>query len=280
MERNWLQHCASKEQLEFFDEWGYLVVENALSEEQVEKMTVAIDRVDATERAAHGLKPHQTMTKFRTIVEDGLFLDLLDNDKAFPLAWDILGWNIQHYISHLIVYPPEAEGSEVNLGGWHQDGGRPVREMERPHPRLSYKVSFWFSDTRVPNSGAMRIIPGSHRFDEKPSQEAFDQPLHVEVAPGTAVLFDRRLWHARGVNTSDVTRKVIFIGYSYRWLRGLDYNNFPEEILDQCDPIRRQLMGDGVDVKGWWQPTDADVPLKTWIEAHRGKEHLVDISGL
>ena len=93
-------------------------------------------------------------------------------------------------------------------------------------------------------------------------------------------------WHqdggrpVRGVNTSDVTRKVIFIGYSYRWLRGLDYNNFPEEILAQCDPIRRQLMGDGVDVKGWWQPTDADVPLKTWIETHRGKEHLVDISGL
>tara|TARA_B100000886_G_C20425640_1_gene493847 strand:- start:31 stop:132 length:102 start_codon:yes stop_codon:yes gene_type:complete len=33
MERNWLQHCASKEQLDFFDEWGYLVIDNALSEE-------------------------------------------------------------------------------------------------------------------------------------------------------------------------------------------------------------------------------------------------------
>ena len=215
MERSWLQHCASKEQPDFFDEWSYLVVENALSEEQVEKMTVAINRVDA---AAHGLKPHQTMANFRTIVEDGLFLDLLDNDKVFPLAWYTLGWNIQHYISHLIVYPPEAERSEVHLGSWHQDGGRPVREMERPH--------------------------------------------------------------LRGVNMSDVTRKVIFIGYSYRWLCGLDYNNFPEERLTQCDPIRRQLMGDGVDVKGWWQPTDADVPLKTWIETRRGKEHLVDISGL
>lgn len=280
LEKNWLQHCATREQLDFFNEQGYLIVENALSEKQIKEMTKVIDRIDAAERAERDLKPHQTMTKFRTIVEDNLFLDLLDNDKVFPLAWDILGWNIQHYISHLIVYPPEPEGAEVNLGGWHQDGGRPVREMERPHPRLSYKVSFWFSDTRVPNSGAMRIIPGSHRFDEKPPQEMFDQPLHVEVAPGTAVLFDRRLWHARGVNTSDVTRKVIFIGYSYRWLRGLDYNNFPEEILAQCDPIRRQLMGDGVDVKGWWQPTDADVPLKTWIETHRGKEHLVDISGL
>ena len=236
LEKDWLQHCATREQLDFFNEQGYLIVENALSEAQVEEMTVAIDRVDAAERRALDLKPHQTMTKFRTIVEDNLFLELLDNDKVFPLAWDILGWNIQHYISHLIVYPPEPEGAEVNLGGWHQDGGRPVREMERPHPRLSYKVSFWFSDTRVPNSGAMRIIPGSHRFDEKPPQEVFDQPLHVEVAPGTAVLFDRRLWHARGFNTSDVTRKVIFIGYSYRWLRGLTTTTFPRKYWPSAIP--------------------------------------------
>jgi hypothetical protein len=30
----------------------------------------------------------------------------------------------------------------------------------------------------------------------------------------------------------------------------------------------------GVDIKGWWQPTDADVPLKTWITERRGEEYL------
>ena len=91
------------------------------------------------------------------------------------------------------------------------------------------------------------------------------------MEPGTAVLFDRRLWHSRGQNYSDVTRKVLFFGYSYRWLRGLDYNVMPPEMLAKCAPIRRQLLGDGVDIKGWWQPTDADVPLKTWLIAHRGE---------
>ncbi|MFT5086278.1 MAG: ectoine hydroxylase [Candidatus Latescibacterota bacterium] len=280
MEKNWLDHCATKEQLRQFDEEGYLVVEDALSPELVQGMAEAIDRLDAGEREAKGLKPEQTMSKFRVIVEDDLFLELLDNAKTFPLVWDILGWNVQHYISHLIVYPPEPEGAELQLGGWHQDGGRPVREMERPQPRLSYKTSFWFSDTRIANSGAMRIVPGSHKFDEKPPQDMLDHPLHVEVAPGTAVLFDRRMWHARGFNTSNVTRKVIFVGYSYRWLRGLDYNNMPEEVLAKCDPIRRQLLGDGVDIKGWWQPTDADVPLKTWIKEHRGEEYLLDVAPL
>ena len=86
LEKDWLQHCATREQLDFFNEQGYLIVENALSEAQVEKMAVAIDRVDAAERRALDLKPHQTMTKFRTIVEDNLFLELLDKDKVFPLA--------------------------------------------------------------------------------------------------------------------------------------------------------------------------------------------------
>jgi len=99
----------------------------------------------------------------------------------------------------------------------------------------------------------------------------------VQVKAGTAVLFDRRLWHSRGLNTSDVTRKVLFLGYSYRWLRGLDYNVIPDEILKKCDPIRRQLLGDGVDVKGWWQPTDDDVPLKGWLLDHKGKEYVEQI---
>ena len=218
------------------------------------------------------------LAKFRTVVEDDTFLDLLDNPKTFPLLWDILGWNIQLYISHLILYPPEQKGGEIRKGGWHQDGGCPVPEMERPHPRLSLKISYWLSDVHTPENGAMTIIPGSHKSNTRP--EACDNgkgTLPVCVKAGTAVLFERRMWHRRGINTSDVTRRVLFFGYSYRWLRGLDYNNLPEEILSKCDPIRRQLLGDGVDVKGWWQPTDEDVPLKGWLEEHRGEDYVASL---
>jgi ectoine hydroxylase-related dioxygenase (phytanoyl-CoA dioxygenase family) len=117
---------------------------------------------------------------------------------------------------------------------------------------------------------------------DKPAQrdpeEDPEGAIEIKVKPGTAVLFDRRLWHSRGFNYSNQTRKVLFFGYSYRWLRGLDYNVVPEEVLAKCDPIRRQLLGDGVDIKGWWQPTEEDVPLKTWIREHRGEEFLYDVS--
>lgn len=277
MDASWLQYCITDEQLKAFNDEGYLIVEDALSPERVDALNTIVDRIDAEERAKRGIEPHAVLSKFRVVADDDLFLELLDSPRTFPLLWDILGWNIQLYISHLITYPPEPpDVKRVRKGaGWHQDGGRPVQEMERPHPRLSLKISYWLSDVSKPDRGAMRIVPGSHKFDTRPPQSDPDGDpdgaIEVRVKPGTAVLFDRRLWHSRGQNYSDVTRKVLFFGYSYRWLRGLDYNVMPPEMLAKCDSIRRQLLGDGVDIKGWWQPTDADVPLKTWLIAHRGE---------
>ena len=280
MDASWLEYCATDEQRKAFNDTGYLIVEDAISQEMVDALEKVADRIDAEERAKTGLAPHKLLSKFRTVIEDDLLLELLDTKKVFPLLWDILGWNIQLYISHLIIYPPEPpDKPRVNKAAhWHQDGGRPIPEMERPHPRLSLKVSYWLTDVTHRDNGAMRLIPGSHQLDTLlPPSEPDSDPdgaMDLLVKRGTAVLFDRRMWHSRGWNFSDVTRKVLFMGYSYRWLRGLDYNLMPPEILAKCDPIRRQLLGDGVNIKGWWQPTDADVPLKTWIAKHRGEEFL------
>ena len=282
MDTSWLEYCATEEQLKAFNDEGYLIVEDAISSEMIDALEAVADRLDAEERAKTGLAPHKLLSKFRTVIEDDILLELLDNKKVFPLLWDILGWNIQLYISHLIMYPPEPPDTPrvTKAAHWHQDGGRPVPEMERPHPRLSLKVSYWLTDVTHRDNGAMRLIPGSHKLDTRPPNGDNDPDgdpegaMDLIVKRGTAVLFDRRMWHSRGWNFSDVTRKVLFMGYSYRWLRGLDYNLMPPEILEKCDPIRRQLLGDGVDIKGWWQPTDADVPLKTWIAEHRGEEYL------
>jgi len=272
--QEWLHNCATRQQLDTFNNDGYLVVEDALSPEMVQRLTQAVDRIGDEERERKDLDPHQMLDKFRVVIEDDIFLELLDWPKTFPLVWDILGWNIQLYISHLIIYPPEREKVELGTGGWHQDGGRPVREMERPQPRLSLKISYWLNDVDSPSNGAMQIIPGSHKLDALPPSSDLDDEhvLDLCVKAGTAVLFDRRMWHRRGLNTSNTSRKVLFFGYSYRWLRGLDFNLMPEDVLKKCDPIRRQLLGDGADIKGWWQPTEADVPLRTWLQEHRGQE--------
>jgi len=147
-----------------------------------------------------------------------------------------------------------------------------VIELERPAPRLSVKVAYWLTDTRGPERGAMEVIPGSHHLDAPPREAnlpGWNGKRLLEAAPGDVTIFDRRVWHRHGKNTSETVRKALFFGYSYRWLRPLDYREMPARLLRRCDPVVRQLLGDGATEVGWYQPQREDVPLRTWLEGMR-----------
>src|SRR5207249_1451012 len=121
--------------------------------------------------------------------------------------------------------PPAS--SDQRTWRWHQDGGRQNLETETfPRPLLSVKVAYVLSDLSEPGRGATRIIPGSHRRNHLARPEhpelGFEDPagaVEVTAAPGDAFIFDRRLWHAPSTNLSLVTRKMLFVGYTYRWIR-------------------------------------------------------------
>ena len=56
MDKGWLKYCATDEQLQTFNDEGYLIVNDAISSEMVEKMTIAIDRIDGEERTKAGAR--------------------------------------------------------------------------------------------------------------------------------------------------------------------------------------------------------------------------------
>ena len=77
-------------------------------------------------------------------------------------------------------------------------------------------------------------------------------------------------------NDSELTRKVLFYGYSYRWLRPRD-NMTVHHIIDGCDPIRKQLLGASANGGfGYTSPKDEDVPLKGWLLEHLGADAVPD----
>jgi ectoine hydroxylase-related dioxygenase (phytanoyl-CoA dioxygenase family) len=79
----------------------------------------------------------------------------------------------------------------------------------------------------------------------------------VLVEAGSAVVFDRRLWHARGDNISDRTRKVLFYGYTHRWIRPRDELSIDPSRLAHLTPLRRHLLGFADDTSDYWFPTEA-----------------------
>lgn len=274
-----LQHLLTAEEQRTFEEEGYLIIPNAIPLELVERATAALDRVAVDERAKLGVGPDEAMNILDFIGRDDTFLELLDYPTTFPKVWGVLGWNIQLYHSHTIVTPPNASAGPGQKGlNWHKDSGRLNNELESdPQPRISLKVAFFLTDTSQLGRANLYVIPGSHVLNKLPVDEQ-NKPkggIAVLAKPGDAVFFDRRIWHASSPNSSDVTRKVLFYGYSYRWLRPRD-NMTVAHYMDRIDPIRQQLLGAApTGGNGYSSPKPEDVPLRAWINENVGAQAVI-----
>ena len=272
-----LNHRLTAEERRQFDERGCFVVRNALPPDLLTRLEDAADRLDAENRPLGGADT-RPINHLDCIGYDDAFLELLDWPKTIAKVIDILGWHIQLYHSHVMVSPPLPEGyrSKARRIGWHQDSGRLNLDLEgNPRPRVSLKVGFFLTDTSELDRGNFHFIPGSHlRETEFPVDESEEHPEATPVCAtaGDAFFFDRRVWHAGGRNHSNVTRKVVFFGYSYRWLRPRD-DMTVDRYLAYADPIRRQLLGASpTGGFGYTSPSDEDVPLRAWLVDHLGED--------
>ena len=281
MDERHLDHRLTVDERVTFERDGYFVVKNALETDQIAQLVEATDRLEAKERpkyAERGLKSHQPLNVLDFIGKDDRFLPLIDLPQTFMKVVDILGWHIQLYHSHVIITPPRRgkQPSSQRLG-WHQDSGRLNLDLEsNPRPRISLKVGFFITDVSVEGRGNFHVIPGSHLNNQLQLPENNDKnpenATPILVSPGDAVFFDRRLWHAAGINSSELTRKALFYGYSYRWLRPRD-DMTVDHYMSTADSVRKQLLGASPNGGfGFTSPTDEDVPLKLWLKENLGSE--------
>jgi len=265
----------SPEQRDEFQQQGILLIRNALDESERARLEAAVDRVYDEERAAGHLKPDGTLHLLGFLPRDEAFGDLLTSPATFPYIWGLAGWNIYSHHNHLDVTPPNPSDTPP-AWGWHQDGYRQNSDPETlagdlPRPMLSLKVGYVLSDLSRTGRGATKVIPGSHLNNTLERTDGSDPRGTVEITanPGDAFIFDRRLWHSRSVNHSTVTRKILFVGYTYRWIRPLDDMPIDQdsEWWSNRTPVQRQLLGESPHTAnhwgvGWDGYIDEKIPLR------------------
>jgi ectoine hydroxylase-related dioxygenase (phytanoyl-CoA dioxygenase family) len=263
------------EQRDEFQREGILLIRNALTEEHRARLEAAVDRVYAHEREAGRLKPDGTLHLLGFLDRDEQFGELLTHPATFPYIWGLAGWNIYSHHNHLDVTPPSPH-EEPPGWGWHQDGYRQNSDPESlsgdTRPMLSLKVAYVLSDLSRTGRGATKVIPSSHLSNTLERTEAGHDPrgtMEITANPGDAFVFDRRLWHSRSVNRSTVTRKMLFVGYTYRWIRPLD--DMPidrgSEWWHNRTPVQRQLLGEATHTANYWGVNwdgyiDEKIPLR------------------
>ena len=251
---------------------GLTILRGVLPPPLLSRLRAAHDRVYEAEATTGGLRPEGSLHLLGFLDRDPAFLELLDVPPVLELVGTVLGPNVYAYHTHLDAHPPVRHAAPA--WRWHQDGGRQNLELESlpVRPRLSLKVAFFLTDVTRADQGAMLVIRRSHRVDhlERPARTnlPFVEPRGAEpalVRAGDAVVFDRRLWHARGENRSGPTRKALFVGFTYRWIRPRERPRLDRDELNRLAPLRRQLLGAATTPTGHWLPANADLPLRAWL---------------
>lgn len=292
-----------------FDEKGFVILEDFLGDEELERLLAAVDEVAARVRERKGLGPNDPFAVRNALAHHAAFLDLVDHPRMLPLVVDAIGWNIQIRTTHLDYrppYPEEVEPGALGAGdggdgdagyrnlSWHPDLASDelflAPSLDGRLPFMEIKVFYVLSDLSGSQSGNLWMAPGSHlrQPEELRRMERRVDPgeaLELRLPPGSAVLWRTAVWHCVGPNLSTRTRKIMHVGYHYRWLRPTDYISQDPALLAGCSPVRRQLLGaladggsplgDDPDVhptsRHWQTGVSDDVPLRAWAEERAGR---------
>ncbi|MDR6853288.1 ectoine hydroxylase-related dioxygenase (phytanoyl-CoA dioxygenase family) [Sphingomonas sp. BE123] len=226
-----------------YRERGYAVVRGVFTPDEVARIAAAIDAVHA-EGVAHGrsfrhgnlfynVRPGDTGTPIVPMVQwpsyHNAVLDAVRLDPRWvALLAPLIGGDLKQIINQLHWKAPGALGDFA----WHQDSR--FRKPDAAYRNLgdAYVQTGLAIDPHTPASGAMRMIPDSHRngplaldtATEVLGTEMTDDALRaagidpasvidLELEPGDVALWSPYLVHGSGRNTADHQRRFYINGY-------------------------------------------------------------------
>ena len=128
------------EQWASFERDGIIFLEDALSPDEIQRYT------DAIERVAHAdpkFRADETFARQNIVEKDPVLAELIDHPRHVGFAYDIFGEQLKLHISQFFIRPPEM--SNYNL--WHPDGARAVPYgVFSPRLPLQIKIGYWLTD--------------------------------------------------------------------------------------------------------------------------------------
>lgn len=217
----------SKEQQEFYQENGYILVKGLLSKEEAafyrqechdlaERLSQHRN-IDATWASARQI----TMQTRPTVLKHchdvqfyaASFSRLILDERLTNVAADVIGSpNVQLHHTKMFIKPPE-KGSPFPM---HQD------HPFFPHEKHSMIAAILHFDDAPLIKGCVRVVPGSHKQGPVPHQEEggwhlpFDQyPLESSIAceaeAGDVLFFSYLTIHGSGINESNEARTTLLV---------------------------------------------------------------------
>jgi ectoine hydroxylase-related dioxygenase (phytanoyl-CoA dioxygenase family) len=224
------------------DEQGYVVIEDALPPETVDALRERLVEQAAGERAAgvaHLEWGGANQRLWQLPAKGRVFLDLLRHPLLDELMGHLLGRNA--LVSSLTANIAGKGGEEMFL---HADQG--YLPFWTPRPVVA-NVAWMLSDFTEEN-GATRLVPGSHLREDLHARTGLPEgttSIAASGRAGSALVFDGRLWHGTGRNTTDELRYAVLSYHCRPWIRQQE-NHFlalPDELVATFDETLLARLG-------------------------------------
>ena len=226
-------------QIQFMDTFGYLHLPGLLND-RIEEIDEAFEEL----LRLHGSDNHDGQSRFYMVPflnHSEYLCTLLDDERIDGIATELLGESYQFWCSDGNYYAGNT--------GWHSD-------TAWPEPIRYYKMAIYL-DPVTRDTGALRVIPGSHRFGE-----GYAETLHellmdagkgpvlglqgdeipavaLETTPGDLVLFNHSTKHSSWGGSSK--RRMFTLCYTAEH-SGESLGHF-RDFVTECGFTRKDVFG-------------------------------------
>ncbi len=202
------------EQKQQLDEEGYVVLPGLMEPEFLRAAQRRVDELYEQEGGAAGseFKLEPQSKRLANVVNKGeIFLRVINTPAVLECMAHVLGPRFK--LSSLNVRSADPHSDWVQP--LHIDGGGLPDEN-------GYYVcnSVWILDDFTIDNGATRLIPGSHRWNQKPAEVLADltaphpQEILITGSAGTVVVMNSHLWHGGTANRTAKARRAIHAYYT------------------------------------------------------------------
>ena len=220
-------------------ERGYVVFPGVLTQARVAAFNTRIEELFALEGDSAGaeFKSEPGARRLANMVDKGeLFEQVIQTPEVLEAVGIVLGPDFKLSSLNIRSANPH-NGSAQPL---HVDSGALPDEMGN-----SVCNSVWMLDDFTEHNGALRIVPGSHRWGRKPEPgEKPDKELLVTGKAGTVVVMNAHMWHGGTENFTDHQRRAMHVYYTRsdkpqqqyqkKWVR--------PEVQARMSPLGRRLL--------------------------------------
>ena len=224
-------YVLSDEQLRFFDDNGYLVIENGLDKDLVAQLSKLSDEVAAYPKSdkSNNFK-YPWMVHHEKSKIDGKTINIcrVENYCKNHDAWGKICFGIvqdlvsQAYRSEAILFKDKLNFKGPGGGNFlcHQDAtAYSTGDLAKRH--ISVMVAI---DKATPDNGPLQVTPGRHREGIIPNEAGVVLPdieakmkfIPVLANPGDIVLFDSYLPHRSDANMSNGWRRLAYLTFNMK----------------------------------------------------------------